>query len=82
MIKYKRSKTDSVLYCPYCGRSFRMTMERYFAQYKAQETEFKYALTSCNHCAKVFYFRNLTPESVRSGARAILKYEEVKRCIE
>lgn len=28
-MKYKRSKTDSVLYCPYCGRTFRMTTERY-----------------------------------------------------
>ena len=81
-MKYKRSKTDSVLYCPYCGRTFRMTTERYFASYRARDNGSGYALTKCNTCGKPFYFKNLTPESVRSGARAILKLEEVNKCIE
>ena len=80
-MKYKRSKTDSVLYCPYCGRTFRMTTERYFASYRARDSGVGYALTNCNYCKKLFYFKNLMPETVRSGARAILKLEEVENCI-
>lgn len=78
MKKYKRSKTDSVLYCPFCGHGFRMTMERYFASYRARDRGESFTRTSCNHCAQVFYFRNITPEYVRNGHKAILKPDEYK----
>lgn len=81
MQKYKRSKTDSVLYCPFCGHGFRMTYERYFASYRARDRGELYTRTSCNYCAQVFYFRNLTPETVRSGVRAILKPDEYKEVL-
>lgn len=70
---YKRSKTDSVLYCPFCGHGFRMTMERYFASYNARKRGELFTRTSCNYCAEVFYFRNIAPETVRNGYKAILK---------
>ena len=76
---YKRSKTDSVLYCPFCGHGFRMTMERYFASYKARDNGEDFTRTSCNYCASVFYFRNIMPESVRKGFKAILKPEEYNK---
>lgn len=75
---YKRSKTDSVLYCPFCGHGFRMTMQRYFDTYKARDRGEAFTRTSCNYCAQVFYFRNITPESVRQGFKAILKPGEYK----
>ena len=70
---YKRTKTDSVLYCPFCGHGFRMTMERYFASYRSRDNGDLFTTTSCNYCYQVFYFRNITPKSVRNGYKAILK---------
>lgn len=76
MERYKRSKTDSVLYCPYCGRSFNMCYERYKACYDARRKGSKYAITSCRACRKQFYFRNLSPQYVReTGVRAVMKIE-------
>ena len=75
-IRYKRSKVDSVLYCPYCGHTFRMTMQRYQEQYKAQRANKYWSLTSCNYCHKTFNFRNITPDRVRAGYRAIKKLED------
>ena len=76
MEKYKRSKTDSVLYCPYCGKTFRMTYDRYMAAFEAYRRRELYALTECKACHESLWFRNLTPEAVRSGKRAVLKYDE------
>lgn len=81
MEKYKRSKTDSVLYCPFCGHGFRMTTARYFASYRAKDRGELYTETSCNYCAQVFYFRNITPESVRAGHKAIITPEEYKEVL-
>ena len=78
-MKYERSKTDSVLYCPFCGHGFRMTMERYFDTYKARDRGERFTRTSCNYCASVFYFRNITPESVKNGHKAILTPDEYKK---
>lgn len=75
---YKRSKTDSVLYCPFCGHGFRMNMQRYFDTYKARDRGEAFTRTSCNYCAQVFYFRNIAPESVRQGFKAILKPDDYK----
>lgn len=74
--RYLRSKTDSVLYCPYCGRTFRMTYERYRASYEAYRRHEQYALTDCKACKKKFWFWNITPEKVRTGFKAVMKYEE------
>ena len=78
-MKYKRTKTDSVLYCPFCGHGFRMTMNRYLDSYKSLDRGEPYTRTSCNYCANVFYFRNITPDYVRQGYKPILTPEEYEK---
>lgn len=76
---YKRSKTDSALYCPYCGHGFTMNRDRYYATYRAFERggTWAFALTTCKTCKKEFLFRNITPDTVRKyGIRAVIKIEE------
>lgn len=73
---YKRSKTDSALYCPYCGHGFRMNYERYMAMYDAHRRGFNYAITTCRYCGNDFYYQNVTPQFVRdTGIKAVLKME-------
>ena len=75
--KYKRSLTDSSLYCPYCGHTFSMNYERYMAMNKARRNREMYAVTTCRYCGREFYFRNISPKTVReTGIRAVLKIEE------
>ncbi len=74
---YRRSKTDSASYCPYCGKGFNMNRDRYYALYEAHRDGKQYAVTSCKACHKYFYFMNCTPRYVReTGTRAVYKFEE------
>jgi hypothetical protein len=74
---YRRSKTDSASYCPYCGKGFNMNRDRYWALYDARKQGRQYGLTSCKACHKYFYFMNCTPKFVReTGVHAVLKFEE------
>ena len=76
MERYKRSKTDSALYCPYCGRGFNMSYERYRAYSDAKRKGLRYAITACRACKKDFYFRNCTPQFVReTGIKAVMTLE-------
>ena len=73
---YKRSKTDSALYCPYCGHGFNMSHDRYMAMYEARRRGDMYAITTCRYCKKEFYFVNTTPDWVRNtGNKAVFKKE-------
>jgi phage terminase large subunit GpA-like protein len=73
---HKRSKTDSVSKCPYCGKQFRMTTERYLSYYRAKDRGEEYAITQCRHCGKYFRYINVTPEYVReTGEPATLTME-------
>ena len=76
-MNYKRTKIDSVLYCPYCGHGFRMTDERYREQYKSIRERKYWSVTKCRYCKETFNFRNITPQSVRNGFRAVKKLEEI-----
>ncbi|MCR5704230.1 MAG: hypothetical protein K6G85_06370 [Eubacterium sp.] len=73
---HKRSKTDSALKCPYCGKQFRMTTKRYLSYYRAKDKGEEYAITQCRHCGKYFRYINVTPEYVReTGEPATLTME-------
>ena len=73
---YKRTKTDSALYCPYCGHGFNMNYERYRAMYEAHKDGKMYAQTTCKTCDHEFLFRNMAAETVRkTGIRAVMKLE-------
>lgn len=77
---YKRSLTDSALYCPYCGHNFRMNYDRYRAMYDATRRGDMYALTECKTCGRTFWFRNMSAQYVReSGIKAVYKYEDLVR---
>lgn len=75
---YKRSKTDSALYCPYCGHGFTMNYDRYMAMYDAHRHGDMYAQTQCKACGNDFWFRNMSAKGVRdTGIKAVLRFEEV-----
>lgn len=75
---YKRTKSDSPLKCPYCGKQFRMTMDRYLAYSK--KPLFKFNTTECKGCKKEFYYRNLSAAYVReTGKKAVMTKEEFER---
>ena len=78
MEKYKRSKTDSSLYCPYCGHGFSMNYKRSMAMYEARSKHEMYAKTDCRYCHKEFLFINCTPEYIRNtGIKAVKKLEMI-----
>lgn len=74
--RYKRSKVDSVLYCPYCGHGFKMNYNRYIEQYKSAREGRYWSKTICNYCNKSFNFRNITPQRVREGYKAVKRLED------
>ena len=76
---YKRSKTDSSNYCPYCGHNFTMTYERYMASSRARRKycDWAFAITRCRHCGKDFWFRNICTDMVKKyGLHPVMKLEE------
>lgn len=66
MTKYKRTKSDSPLKCPYCGKQFRMTNDRYKTYYswtsglRGEDRIRKVYPTVCKKCGKIFKFRNIS----------------------
>ena len=62
VLKYKRTKNDSPLYCPYCGKQFRMTLDRYLSYYKQAPHE-----TICRGCGKRFFYINIGAKYAREN---------------
>lgn len=60
---YKRTKHDSPLHCPYCGKQFTMN-GRYLDYYQAFR-ERRIPTTTCCGCGEEFYYRNLSAQYCR-----------------
>lgn len=76
--RYLRTDHDSPLYCPYCGRQFRMTTERYLSYGRSKVDG--YALTECRHCGKKFRYKNISrATALKQGVRATFTLEEFER---
>lgn len=56
--RYKRSKHDSVLHCPYCGKQFTMN-GRALDCYAARAKGF-IPTTTCYACGEAFFYQNLS----------------------
>ena len=72
---YKRTKSDSPLKCPWCGKQFSMN-GRWHEYYQSYSTG-KFPYTTCRHCGNGFYYRNVTAQYVREhGIKATWKKGE------
>ena len=66
-VVYKRTKTDSPLKCPYCGKQFNAGRLR----------DKRNGVTECRECGRAFYYHNITAKYARDhGIRATYKIEE------
>ena len=69
---YKRTKHDSPLKCPYCGKQFTMNGRR--LGYKYGEMN----ITFCKGCGEMFYYRDMSGKYARENqVRATFRKEEV-----
>jgi len=70
-MKYKRAKV-----CPYCGKNFNMTYDRYMRY--SHKPPFQPQRTICKHCGEWFWYRNITPKFEReTGIKAVLRRDEI-----
>lgn len=81
--RYKRTKSDSPLKCPYCGKQFTMNYQRYISYergdcwWKALTNTIPRSTTTCKGCGKEFRYRNISAKTAREyGIRATFKMEE------
>lgn len=62
--RYKRTKFDSPLRCPYCGKQFTSSIERRLAYYRDRNPPHK---TKCKSCGSWFYYINITAKYARDN---------------
>lgn len=68
MERYKRTKSDSVLKCPYCGRQFNVGVFHENRDYK-----------TCKGCGKIFYYINYSKAYCdKTGKKATYTLEEME----
>ena len=71
---YKRTKSDSPLKCPWCGKQF--TMNGRYLDYYHAIGEGRFPSTTCKGCGNRILYRNLTAQYVReTGAVATWRKE-------
>lgn len=82
--RYKRTKSDSPLKCPYCGKQFTMHYKRYISYDKRDNWSHMIkgmkprSKTICNGCGKEFFYWNISAKTAREyGVRATYRIEEV-----
>ena len=73
---YKRTKNDSVLKCPYCGRQFTMNGRALDYQH---EPKFDLNQGVCKHCGSSFFYVNVSAKYAREhGLVATYRIEFLK----
>lgn len=72
MERYKRTKSDSVLKCPYCERQFNVGV------FKANQ-----GIKVCKGCHKSFYYFNYSKAyCTKTGKRATYRLDELRSLYE
>ena len=77
MEKYKRTKNDSPLRCPYCDHQFTTNKSRWFTNGYIDGVRAKH--TKCRYCGESFWYINYSAKYIReTGKQCVFKESEVE----